>query len=90
MHFEDLWESCEKFFSSNNNESSSEILDKLIHKIGIYKSIPENKEHPVELLKMKTLLFGELLLSLTQLSLKDNINSFTALNSAIKYRKSSK
>lgn len=85
IHFEELWEKCEKTHVEETNIST--ILDELSMKINLYKAISERKElSGVELEKVKSRTMGEILLTLTNLSLKDNINVFEALNTAQKYR----
>lgn len=87
MHFEDLWEKCEYFhkeFSSQDQTAS--ILQELDLKINLYnlldnKQIPEEEKN-----KIKNRTFGEILLTLTNLSLKDNINVYSALYTALQYR----
>lgn len=85
IHFEDLWEKCEKFQKDNSsNNSSEDILDEIILKINLLKAIETKTDLPKEESEQaKSRLLGEILLSLTDLSLKDNINVFEALNVAL-------
>lgn len=82
-HFEELWVESEKL-SESDVPSVSLILFELKAKLSVYEAldksdnIPEEERH-----KLKSHTFGKILASLTQLSLKDNINSFTALANAI-------
>lgn len=88
-HFENLWEESEKYYkeSSNGTEVNS-ILNELILKINLYKTIDENESFPKDQKeKIKLHTFGEILMTLTQLSLKDNINSYAALHAALQYKK---
>jgi len=83
-HFETLWEEGEKL---HENDSASTVLDELSMKINLYKMIDSKIEIPdLERQNIKSRTMGEILLTLTQLSLKDNINVFEALNVAIQYR----
>lgn len=85
MHFEELWEKCEKTHQEDNPVSS--ILDELAMKINLYRAISEKTDAPKEELeKVKSRTMGEILLTLTNLSLVENINVFDALNTAQKYR----
>jgi hypothetical protein len=88
IHFEDLWEKCEKFHQAEGNEgSAASLIDELMMKLNLYKVIdlkPEIPEEDRQKIKSRTL--GEILLTLTQLSLKDNINVFEALSVALQYR----
>lgn len=88
QHFEDLWEKCEAFqkeASSTDNVQS--IIDELMLKINLYKVIDSKTEIPEEdRQKVKSRTLGEILLTLTALSLKDNINVYETLNIALQYR----
>lgn len=87
QHFEQLWEDCEKFHSSDNSPTSS-ILNELYMKIELYKAIDSQNEIPAdEKEKIKSRTIGEILFSLTHLSLHDNINVYRELNVALNSRK---
>lgn len=85
IHFEELWEKCENFHKENSdNNTHDEIIKELTMKIGLYSAIiqkPEIASKDIE--QAKSRLMGEILLSLTELSLKDNINVFESLNTAL-------
>ena len=87
-HFEDLWIKCENLHEDIvNNETSAQILDELILKINLYKVLNQKIEIPEsELQTIKSRTMGEILLTLTKLSLKDNLNVYEALNIAMQYR----
>jgi hypothetical protein len=81
MHFEELWELAENFNKENNESSLDDIINELLLKIQLYKaSIPSKSE---DLKEAKSFIFGEILLLLTSLSYKDNINVYTALKSSL-------
>src|SRR5271163_4570665 len=88
LHFEELWEKCENF----QKEASADIevqhmIDELTMKIGLYKALDSKTEIPdEEQKKVKSRLLGEILLVITCLSLKDNINVFESLSMALQYR----
>ena len=84
IHFEELWDKCETFHKENiNDESSFDIIQELTMKLGLYAAIAQKSEISSEdIEKAKSRLMGEILLSLTALSLKDNINVYDALNTA--------
>jgi len=88
IHFEELWEECEKLQKDIVVEgNSSEIINELMMKLNIYKAIDLNSNIPNdERQKIKSRTLGEILLTFTQLSLKDNINVYEALYTAYKYR----
>lgn len=88
IHFEDLWNKSEEFHAKSNlDKSSISIIDEIFLKIKLYKSFEEKTDLPIEeKKKIKERIFGEILLTLTNLSLKDDINTFLALNSALQYR----
>jgi len=87
-HFEDLWEKCESFHKENSgDESSADIVQELTMKLGLYSAIIQKSEvSSDDMEKAKSRLIGEILLSLTALSLKENINVFEALQSALTQR----
>jgi hypothetical protein len=88
ISFDQLWEKSEGLFQDSiSNETSSQILDELILKIKLYQAIDQKKEIPEteqQIIKSRTI--GEILLTLTKLSLKDNLNVYEALNIAMQYR----
>jgi hypothetical protein len=88
LHFEELWEQCEKFHQEIKDESSASlIIDELLMKINLYKAIDVTSGvDPKDLQKIKTRTLGEILLTITNLSLKDNINTYESLASALQYR----
>jgi hypothetical protein len=56
-------------------------------KLSLYKRLAENKEIPdEELQKVKSRTLGDILLTLTHLSLTENIDVYEALSVAFKYR----
>lgn len=88
MHFEELWERCEKFHADASLGSSVQsVMEELVMKIGLYKAIDAKTEIPEdERQKLKSRTLGEILLTLTNLSVKDNINVYEALSIALQYR----
>ena len=72
-HFEDLWEFCENHYKFND-AIYKEVLNELLMKVNLYKTISTQSISEEELNKAKAFIFGEILLSLTILSKKDNIN----------------
>ncbi len=86
-HFEHLWEKCEEYHSSSNqNDTSDALIEELIAKINLYQAIVSRKMPPEDLEKIKSHAFGEILLTLTNLSLKENVNVFEALLNSLKER----
>lgn len=85
-HFEQLWEDSEKLHTHDNSATSS-IIDELLLKINLYKIIDEKTDIPLEeRTKIKSRTMGEILLTLTHISLKDDINVFDALKVANQFR----
>lgn len=80
-HFEELWEACEQFNKDAvENNTTQAIIEELMMKLNLYKVIDQKieiSENDRE--KIKTLTMGEILLTLTTISIKDNINVFEAL-----------
>lgn len=80
MHFEELWELCEKFYQDNDTHNSSQdIINEISMKMDLYRRLNQKEIDSEDLKKIKSRLFGEILLTLTNLSLTDNINVFEAL-----------
>jgi len=88
IHFEELWEKCEQLQKESSKEGSeSSIVDELMMKLNLYQVIGEKSElSAADHEKIKSRTIGEILLTLTGLSYKDNINVFEALNVAMQYR----
>jgi len=88
VHFEDLWDQCEKFHQENSaNLELQPILDALMMKVSLYKALNAQKDIPgEEMQKVKSRTLGEIVLALTCITLKDNINVFEALATALQYR----
>lgn len=88
VHFEDLWEKCENLHKDGVEQDEVQaIVNELIMKLTLYKTLDDKKEIPQEEIeKVKSRTFGEILLTLTNLSIKDSINVFDALATAYKYR----
>jgi hypothetical protein len=87
-HFEELWVKSENFQKDAGKVSDVPILlEELGLKLNLYKAIDSKKELPKEdRQKVKSRLLGEILLTLTGLSFKDDINVYEALNIALQYR----
>jgi len=92
IHFEELWEKGEKLHQDEGStESVATIIDELSMKINLYKMVDGRIDVPEEeRQKVKSRTMGEILLTLTHLSLKDNINVFEALNVAQQHRSAPK
>lgn len=88
IHFEELWEKSEGFFKEAGGDATVQsIADELALKINLYKSIDTKSDIPEEdRQKVKSRVLGEILLTLTHLSLKDNINVYESLTVALQYR----
>lgn len=88
VHFENLWEKCEQLHQDFvEKDEVQTIINELLMKLNLYKAFDEKAEIPKEEIeKIKSRTFGEILLTLTNLSLKDRINVFDALGTAYKYR----
>lgn len=88
-HFESIWEDSENYYKeSSSNSNVDSIITELLLKVNLYNSIDQNDKFPEDQKKkIKLHTFGEMLMTLTQLSLKDNINSYAALVAALQYKK---
>lgn len=87
MHFEELWEQCELLHQKEINEKTTLVLvDELMMKLKLYQHLDSKTElPPEELQSIKSRTMGEILWTLTKLSMKDNINVFEALGSALQF-----
>jgi hypothetical protein len=87
IHFEQLWEKCENYHQKSGDKSTTTtILDELVMKISLYKALDAQTNLP-DILQIKSRALGEILLTLTNLSAKDNINTYEALSLALQHRK---
>jgi hypothetical protein len=88
MHFEELWEKCENLHQEMGSKSSTEeLISQLAMKLDLYKTLDTKTEIPEEDRRQaKSRILGEILLTITNLSLKDNINVFESLGVALQYR----
>jgi len=87
LHFEDIWTNAENYHKDGEPLSVSDILEELILKLNFYKAIDEKEELSNEdKRKIKSHTFGEMLFTLTALSLNDNVNTYEALNVAVVLR----
>ena len=84
-HFEDLWQLSENSFKSEIDVTAEEIFAKISLTSALYKAACEQKP-TADIDKIKAHLMGELLLYLSHLSLKDNIDVFDAMRSALKFK----
>ena len=84
--FDKIWELAEQFHIKKNfKRSSQEIVEELHYKLNLYNLL-ENKELNLpeeERQKAKSHTFGEILLTLTNLSLRDNVNVYEALQNSL-------
>lgn len=82
IHFENLWEQAENLQLEEIKDSSSEdIINELIIKFKLYSNL--NKLNESEQKEAKKIIFESILLLITQLSSKDNLNVFLILKKAL-------
>lgn len=86
IHFEELWTKCEELHQGIENEPIQSILDELSMKINLYKALCEKELPEKESAEIKSRTMGEILLTFTKLSMKDNIDVYSALSIAMQYR----
>lgn len=86
-HFEHLWEEAENFHKNNHvfSQQEKELWQELKLKIDTVIRVIESSDSNL-ISKAKFHAFGEILLCLTALSIKANINVFKALETALKLR----
>jgi hypothetical protein len=85
-HFEQVWEESEKLFDADKLNVES-ILNELQAKVSLYRLLGTGSFEAQDLGRTKTLLIGKIIMTLTKLSLKDNLNTFEALQVAIEDHK---
>lgn len=89
MHFEELWVQCEELQKRAAFTTDVKIImDEIMLKMQLYKTLDSKiAEMPEEeRAKVKSRALGEILLTLTCLSMKENIDVFEALSTALNYR----
>lgn len=88
IHFEELWEKCENLQKESCMDvPASNIVEEIIIKLNLYKVLDAKAEIPAgELAKIRSRVLGEVLLTMTSLSIKDNVDVYEALSSALQYR----
>lgn len=87
MHFEDLWTQAEEVLSSELNESLDDIVQRIVFKLNAMNSLLKQDKPAEEMNKIKQHVMGEILLDLTHISAKENINVYQALQIALHYKK---
>jgi hypothetical protein len=89
VHFEELWEQCETLQKDASLAVDvSHIVDELVIKLNLYKALDSKSEIPAdERQKIQSRVLGDILLTFTCLSVKDNVNVYEALSIALQYRR---
>jgi hypothetical protein len=87
-HFEELWEQCEKFHQeSDGQENNPALIEEVMMKFNLYQVIDSRQDLSAEEKQtLKAFTLGEVLLTLTHLSLNDNIDVYKALQTALKFK----
>ena len=88
IHFEELWTKAERLHQDYiKNETGVSIADELQLKVNLYRAISQKEGIPEEeKSELQSRTIGEILLTLTKLSLKDNLDVYKALSIAMQYR----
>lgn len=82
--FDQLWNACEKYFSqTEKNDNVQSVIEQLILNCNVYKLIDKNDFPIEEKNKMKAQTLGEILFTITNISLLDDINVFTELHQTL-------
>lgn len=86
--FDQIWEEGEQLFKDQIAQDDLEsVLKELELKIGLFRLLSGKKDGaPEELAAVKLKTMGEILLSMTHLSLLENINVYAALKETVLYR----
>lgn len=90
--FNELWEEAEKLLEAETQISSvDDLLKEAVGKfsaLDMLNTLSSKESMPIEdVLRLKTNAMGKLLLVLTQISAKDNLNVYAALRGAIDDKK---
>lgn len=88
MHFEELWEKCEALNkeASDPTVPTENLMQDLRMKLDLYLAIDSRTELPeADRQNAKSRTLGEILMTLTHLSLRDNINVYEALGVALQH-----
>lgn len=90
-HFEDLWEQAEQLLQTETSVSSwDELMQEALAKLHVLAQMKEETfsgSTHAELVQLRANVLGKLLLVMSQLSAKDGINVYAALNQAVENRK---
>lgn len=90
-HFETLWEQAEQLLQAETSISSwDELTQEALAKLHVLVQMKEeifSGSSREELIQLRANVLGKLLLVLSQLSAKDGINVYAALNQAVENRK---
>jgi hypothetical protein len=85
--FDQLWEQAENQQARiTAGQTNEQIIEELRLKINLYQTLSSSSIPAEEQQDIKTRTMGEVLLTLTKLSLKDNINVYQALQVAMRNR----
>ena len=91
-HFEDLWNEAEQLLAENTKVSRLEELGRegevKMRLLGCVRQLQyEDHRSDEEVKSLMTRTMGKLLLTLTQISMKENIDVFAALKDAVEAEK---
>jgi len=91
-HFEDLWNEAEQLLAENTKVSRLEELGRegevKMRLLGFVRQLQyEDHRSDEEVKSLMTRTMGKLLLTLTQISMKENIDVFAALKDAVEAEK---
>lgn len=79
-NFNELWEACESLNKDLGDSHISQICNQIKLQIDLYQNLENPNLSDQEKETIKSRIMGEILFLFTNLSLKDNINVFKALN----------
>lgn len=84
-HFEDLWEQAEKVMEEETaNSDSAGILKEIQAKLNVYSALNSaGAMLPKDIIRLKIHTMGKVMLALTQLTSKDGIDVYRALEMAL-------
>ncbi len=84
-----LWETSEQLFKDDQSDAGS-IINELIAKLSFYKTLDTSELAQEEKNKAKQFVMGNILMTLSHLTLKDNLNIYPIHKEAIAAQKINK
>ena len=82
VSYDMIWETSEQLFKDDKSDTGS-IINELIAKLSFYQTLDTSELAQEEKNKAKQFVMGNILMTLSHLTLKDNLNIYTIHKEAI-------